>query len=116
MSVVLIHRDNCRLCESKKVELVVKLKPIPPQEKYVDNAELARQIDVYPVDLYMCTECGHVQQLDVLDSETLWEGYTYFSGKAKGMVEHFEQFFSKVVDDYSPKLNSLVIDVGSNDG
>ena len=116
MSVVLIHRETCRLCESSDVELVVKLKPIPPQEKYVDSAALARQIDLYPVDLYMCQECGHVQQLDVLDSETLWEGYTYFSGKAKGMVEHFNLFSSKVLNDYNPEKNSLVIDVGSNDG
>jgi hypothetical protein len=116
VGVVLIHRETCRLCDSKDVKLVVKLKPIPPQEKYLESLALAKEIDVYPVDLYMCQECGHVQQLDVLDSETLWEGYTYFSGKAKGMVKHFNQFSSKVIDNYKPKSNSLVIDIGSNDG
>lgn len=116
MSVVLIHRETCRLCESNDLELVVKLKPIPPQENYVDSAALAREIGTYPVDLYMCTECGHVQQLDVLDSETLWEGYTYFSGKAKGMIDHFNDFSSRVLNEYQPRKNTLVIDIGSNDG
>lgn len=116
MSVVLIHRETCRLCESNRLQLVVKLKPIPPQENYVDSAQSAREIGTYPVDLYMCTDCGHVQQLDILDSETLWEGYTYFSGKAKGMIDHFNDFCSGVIREYQTPKNSLVIDVGSNDG
>ena len=51
--------------DSKNIELVVKLEPIPPQEKYVETSELAKKIDVFPVDLYMCLDCGHVQQLDI---------------------------------------------------
>lgn len=116
MSIVLVHRETCRLCDSNNLELVVKLKPIPPQENYAVSPELAREIGTYPVDLYMCVECGHVQQLDVLDSETLWEGYTYFSGKAKGMVDHFNDFSAQVIHEYQPEKNDLVIDIGSNDG
>lgn len=116
MKVKLHHRENCRLCDSKNIELVVKLEPIPPQEKYVETSELAKKIDVFPVDLYMCLDCGHVQQLDILDSDTLWDGYTYLSGKAKGMVEHFSEVSSDVIETYEPSPNSLVIDVGSNDG
>ena len=115
MKTVLVHRDNCRLCQSRNVKLVVKLAPIPLAEKYSSTAD-AKGADTYPIDLYMCEDCGHVQVLDVIDSDTLWDDYTYHSGQTKGIVEHFEQVAEKVVSRYRPATGSLVIDVGSNDG
>jgi SAM-dependent methyltransferase len=95
---------------------VVKLEPIPLSENYSDDAESGKRAARYPVDLYMCTDCGHVQQLDVVDPKILWEGYTYFSGGAKGIPEHFREVTAKIIDTYRPSAGSLVIDVGSNDG
>ncbi len=116
MTVKLAHRETCRLCESKDVELVVKLDPIPLSENYCTDSETGKQAARYPVDLYMCAACGHVQQLDVVDSKSLWESYTYYSGEAKGMPEHFEQVAAKISATYQPPAGSLVIDIGSNDG
>jgi SAM-dependent methyltransferase len=115
MKATLIHRDNCRLCGSKKIQLVVKLAPIPLAEKYTTTAD-AKGADAFPIDLYMCLDCGHVQVLDVIDSDTLWDDYTYHSGQTKGIVEHFEQVADKLVSKVRPAAGSLVIDVGSNDG
>jgi SAM-dependent methyltransferase len=104
------------LCDSAKVELVVKLEPIPLSEQYATNSETAKKTARYPVDLYMCPDCGHVQQLDVVDSKSLWENYTYYSGEAKGMPEHFENVASRIISTYQPPAGSLAIDIGSNDG
>jgi SAM-dependent methyltransferase len=109
------HRDTCRLCLSSDVELVVKLAPIPLAEKY-STTPSAGEAEVFPIDLYMCLACGHVQVLDVIDSETLWDDYTYHSAQTKGIVEHFEQVAEEVVTKNRPAAGSLVIDVGSNDG
>jgi len=57
-----------------------------------------------------------VQQLDIVDSKSLWENYTYYSGEAKGMPEHFEKVAANIRDTYQPSGGSLVVDVGSNDG
>ena len=116
MTANVLHRRTCRLCDSKDVELVVKLDPIPLSENYCADAESGKNAARYPVDLYMCTACGHVQQLDVVDSKSLWEGYTYYSGEAKGMPEHFEQVAANIRQTYHPPAGSLVIDIGSNDG
>lgn len=110
------HRSTCRLCESPRVELVVKLEPIPLSENYCPDAETGLAAARYPVDLYMCADCGHVQQLDVVDSKSLWDGYTYQSKDAGGMPEHFNQIARKLIDSYTPSGGSLVIDIGSNDG
>lgn len=116
MTVSVTHRETCRLCDSRNVELVVKLQPIPLAERYAASRQAAQSAEVYPVDLYMCVDCGHVQQLDVIDTQSLWEEYTYYSGQAKGMVEHFAQVSAKIRSTYGLPADALVVDVGSNDG
>jgi SAM-dependent methyltransferase len=64
----------------------------------------------------MCADCGHVQHLDVVDSSQLWDSYSYFSGEAKGIPEHFAQIVAKIGQTYQPPAGSLVVDIGSNDG
>jgi len=110
------HRSTCRLCDSPRVELVVDLQPIPLSEAYTADRDLARRAPRYPVDVYMCADCGHVQQLDIIDSTNLWDSYSYFSGNAKGMPEHFEQVAHDALAAHRPPANGLVIDIGSNDG
>lgn len=110
------HRSTCRLCNSPNVELAVKLDPIPLAENYTLTREEARETPCFPVDLYMCADCGHVQQLDVVDADYLWSKYTYFSGAAKGMPEHFEEVAARIMKEFPLPENSLVVDIGSNDG
>ncbi len=80
MNIVVTHRDTCRLCDSTKVELVVSLAPTPVAEKYVTKDELGQEQPRYPLDLYLCRDCGHVQMLDVIDPKFLFANYTYQSG------------------------------------
>jgi SAM-dependent methyltransferase len=116
VTVTVFHRESCRLCDSHKVERVLKLEPIPLSENYTADAEAGRRAARYPVDVYMCADCGHVHQLDVIDSKSLWENYTYYSGEAKGMLAHFADVAAKLMQRYRPAAGSLAIDIGSNDG
>lgn len=116
MSIHFTHRDICRLCESPNVKLVVNLQPIPLSEGYALDAETALAAERFPVDVYMCQDCGHVQQLDVIDPGSLWDSYTYVSGEAKGMPEHFHAVSLKILDRVNLEAGSLVVDIGSNDG
>jgi SAM-dependent methyltransferase len=110
------HRNTCRLCDSAKVEIVVELAPVPLAEKYVTKDQLNQKPELYPVDLYMCRDCGHVQILDVIDPQFLWQDYTYHSGQTRGIVEHFEKVADQVTGRFRPPASGLVIDIGSNDG
>lgn len=111
-----IHQSNCRLCHGTNVELVVKLDPVPLAEKYTTDRHTPDENGVFPTDLYLCRDCGHVQILDIIDSDKLWDDYTYHSAQTRGIVEHFETVADQVVHQRQPKPGSLVIDVGSNDG
>ena len=54
--------------------------------------------------------------MDVIDPKELWSGYTYFSSQTKGIVEHLNSIARTLIEVYNPPKNSLVIDIGSNDG
>jgi SAM-dependent methyltransferase len=116
MCAAVTRRTTCRLCNSPDVELIVDLEPIPLSEAYSTDRDAARNAPRYPIDVYMCAACGHVQQLDVIDSDTLWDSYTYYSGQAKGMPEHFAEMAERFRAKARPPSGALVVDIGSNDG
>lgn len=116
MKATVTRRLTCRLCDSRNIERVVELEPIPLSENYVTDRTLAANAKRFAIDVYMCADCGHVQQLDIIDSKELWESYTYFSGDAKGMPEHFQQMANRIIVRSNPPAGALVIDIGSNDG
>ncbi|QTH72916.1 methyltransferase domain-containing protein [Pseudoalteromonas xiamenensis] len=108
------HRDTCRLCLSEKIKLAIPFSPTPIAEKY--TKEPTQATPLFPVDLYMCEQCGHVQILDVIDPEYLWSDYTYHSGQTQGIVKHFEEVSAHVIDHFGPFHKQFALDVGSNDG
>lgn len=113
----IFHRKTCRLCESPKVELAVPLAPIPLVDNYTATANPAEKDEVYPVDLYMCVDCGHVQVLDVVSSDSLWsDDFTFHSGQVQAIVDHLDECAETVVRRHSPAPGGLVVDIGSNDG
>jgi len=116
MSVTVTRRDTCRLCDSEKVKLVVNLNPVPLAEKYTSTPEEAKEAPRFPIDLYMCQSCNHVQLLDVINSKNLWEDYTYHSGQTQGIVQHFKEVSEKIIHKFHPTAGGLVVDIGSNDG
>src|SRR3546814_76521 len=87
MSGPVHHRDTCRLCDSTNMHRVVELEQIPLSEGYTLDPESALKAPRYPIDVHMCGDCGHVQQSDVIDTEVLWDSYTYISGDAQGVHE-----------------------------
>jgi SAM-dependent methyltransferase len=116
MKIKVSHRNKCRLCDGGKLELVVPLAPTPVAEKYVTREELDQETPVYPLDLHLCLDCGHVQLLDVVDPEFLFDDYTYESGSTKQIVQHFDRTVEAACARYRLAPDSLVVDVGSNDG
>lgn len=110
------RRDNCRLCNSKNLELVVHLAPTPIADDYV-TAERIRDIqEAYPLDLFFCHACGHVQLLDVVDPEILFRNYTYVTSVSLGLVEHFRRYADNALNRFSPQSGALAVEIGSNDG
>jgi SAM-dependent methyltransferase len=116
MSTNLHHRTNCRLCDSAELELVMPLAPSPIADGYVTADELGTPQTLYPLDVYLCRACGHVQLLDVVDPEVLFRDYIYHTADSPGLVEHFRRYAVDLLERFAPPAEALAVDIGSNDG
>lgn len=111
------RRDGCRLCNSNKVEPVLKLNPTPLANAFIKESRLGIEQAKFPLDIYFCSDCTHVQLLDVINPNVLFEHYVYVSGTSPVFVEHFEQYAKSILCRFGiGKSNNLVVDIGSNDG
>lgn len=116
MSDLCHRRSTCRLCGGSDLTEVLSLAPTPPANAFVPADKLDENQETFPLDLFFCEGCGHVQLLDVVDPRVLFENYVYVSGTSPVFVKHFEDYAHFVVDAYRPDTAKLVLDIGSNDG
>ena len=110
------RRNTCRLCNQTNLKLAFSLEPTPPANAFVDKQKTTINQDCYPLDIFFCEDCNHVQLLDVVDSSILFEDYVYVSGTSPVFVKHFEEYANFLINNYLENKKSLVIDIGSNDG
>ena len=110
------RRDRCRLCRGAKLTKVLALTPTPPANAFVTADELAAPQETFPLDVWLCDGCGHVQLLDVVDPRILYAHYVYVSGTSPVFVRHFEQYAQYVRGTFGTPSGSLAVDIGSNDG
>jgi len=113
-----LHRRNqaCRLCGSRDIELVLALTATPPANAFVPPERLAEPQPVFPLDVHLCRDCGHLQLVDIVDPEYLFGHYVYTSGAAPVMVAHLRSYAQSVIGRFRPGASDLVVEAGSNDG
>ena len=110
------RRDSCQLCGSKSISLILSLAPTPLANAFIPESELDKKQAYFPLDVFQCKDCHHVQLVDVVDPSVLFENYVYISGTSPAFVKHFEDYAAKICDQFEPSPGSLVVDIGSNDG
>ena len=96
--------------------MVLSLAPTPPANAFVGEHQLSDPQPSFPLDVFFCGDCHHVQLLDVVDPAVLFENYVYVSGTSPVFVKHFRDYAEAVIGAYAPEPGSLVFDIGSNDG
>ena len=92
MSELCKRRNTCRLCNKANLKLAFSLEPTPPANAFVSKQKILINQDCYPLDVFFCKDCKHVQLLDVVDSKILFEDYVYVSGTSPVFVKHFEEY------------------------
>ena len=109
-------RNNCRLCKSKNLKVVLKLTPTPPADSYVPANQLDKSQPAIPLDLYLCGNCGHTQIGHVINAREVYLNYIYETASTLGLGDHFERCANEVMSRYKPSKDRLALDIGSNDG
>ena len=98
------------------MSLAFSLTPTPPANAFIEKELLDKSQETYPLDLCQCKSCGHIQLIDVVSPEILFKNYLYVSGTSDVFIQHFKNYAYETISEYKIKENSLVIDIGSNDG
>ena len=110
------RRTSCRLCGATRLTLSFALTPTPPANAFVCADELDQAQPTYPLELFLCDECGHLQLLDVVNARLLFENYVYVSGTSPKFVDHFREYAAEVAAQQQLARGDLVVEIGSNDG
>jgi SAM-dependent methyltransferase len=116
MSATHYRRETCRLCGSRNLEIALHYVPTPPADAYLSTAHRDVVQEVFPLDLYLCRDCGFAQLCDVIRADSIYVDYIYETKSSLGLVEHFQRYANAVVDSIEPPPGALVVDLGSNDG
>ena len=79
--------------------------------------DLRPEAERYPLTLVRCGDCGLVQLSDPLPSETTFpDSYPYRSRMTGELVENFRRLAKAATGYCGLRDDSLVVDIGSNDG
>jgi SAM-dependent methyltransferase len=105
------------MCGSSSLDKAFSLTATPPGNDFLTLDELGRNEPVYPLDLYFCKECHHVQLGHVVDPKILYQkNYSYVSSTSSLFVEHLKVYADDMIDRFNLEVGDLVADIGSNDG
>jgi SAM-dependent methyltransferase len=110
------RRRDCRLCESRDLVSAVRLADSPVADAYVPESRSQEPQEFFPLELFLCQGCGHVQLLDVVDPLVLFGDYVYTTSVSRALVEHFRSYADEVVREGALGSRDLAVDIGSNDG
>lgn len=107
-------KTKCRVSDSDNLINVVSLGLSPLANNLINEKD--EQTDFYPLDLVYCPESHNVQLNYVVEPEKMFKNYLYVSSTTKTFREHFEKAALSYIENFELDSNSLVIDIGSNDG
>lgn len=109
--------DRCRMCKNTNITKFLDLGFSPPSDNFLTEDELNCQEIHYPLNVYVCNDCGLFQLGYVVPRELMFnENYPYESSMTKTGREHFISMGIEICKKFNLLPDSLVIDVGSNVG
>ena len=88
----------------------------PLANSYVRPEQLDAQEPVYPLDLYVCEDCGMCHIEVVATSEDIFSDYAYFSSFSTTWLEHAAHYVEKITARLGLGADSHVVEIASNDG
>jgi SAM-dependent methyltransferase len=116
MSQPVSRRSACRLCGGHDVRLALPMQPSPIGDAFVDADKKDLPQPLFPLDLYQCAACGHVQNLDVVNPDLLFREYLFVTSSSGGLKAHFRKYADDVAASFKLPSGSLLVEIGSNDG
>src|SRR6266403_1898499 len=98
---------KCRICNSKKLELIFSLGKQPLANNLLDSVK--GKDKTYPLELVQCTKCGLIQLNYIVPKEKLFDNYFYIPSASQTYLAHFDKMSESLIKDLEMKKRSLVV-------
>lgn len=108
------YKTFCRVCDSNRLYTYLSL-GISPLANNLLNSKY-EDYPSYPLELNLCQDCYNTQLSIAVPKEEMFSSYLYLSSTSESFQNHFENFAIKIKKSQNLNTNSLVVDIGSNDG
>ncbi|MEI6142865.1 MAG: class I SAM-dependent methyltransferase [Mariniphaga sp.] len=108
---------NCRHCNNLLTHVFCDLQTCPPSNAMVKPEFINYPETYFPLKVFVCEKCWLVQIDELEKAEAIFnEEYTYFSSYSKTLLKHSKEYTDYMINRFGFTLESLVVEVGSNDG
>lgn len=115
--MVMQARTHCRACGAHALRPFVSLGRSPLAEALLDAQSVAKPEPHFPLDVGFCTDCTLVQVLqDIPPAQLFVDNYLHFSSFSDTVLTHARTHVTSLIERLKLDEQSLVIEVGSNDG
>ena len=103
------------ICSGSNLERIMDLGDQPNGNYFPTHAELDSE-PTFPFAMAVCQDCWEVQIEEFPSVELMFSNHPYVTGVNMPVVSHFEQMAEDAIRKFDIPKNSLVIDIGANDG
>lgn len=111
-----ISKITCLCCKSINTEKVLKLVDSPLTDAYTKSKDSSLNKKKYPLELYLCENCSHLQLGLQVPPEDSYTEYLYNSKVTPGLNKSFLEY-AETLQERNVKKNQIdLLDIGSNDG
>lgn len=108
---------QCRMCRSKKLIPVVRIRPQFIASTFVKTNKNNPKAKIkIPMTVMLCQKCGLVQLKETVEPTLLYENYFYRSNVSNTMRRDLEDVVHDVLGRVKLKKGDAVLDIGCNDG
>ena len=104
----------CRASNSDNLKPVISL-GMSPLANNLLNSEYDKD-ELYPLEMMYCPYSHNCQLSYVVPAEKMFNHYLYVSSTTKSFRKHFQDAAEKYIKEFNLTSDSLVVDIGSNDG
>lgn len=107
---------TCLVCHSAAVDAFLDLNQTALANKFLRPEETNATEAAYPLRVGFCQDCNHVQLMERVPPQAMFDDYLYISSMSDTLVAHLQGLAETVSSRFALTDDDLVVDVGCNDG
>lgn len=109
-------RRSCPMCGSSEAHIVLELPSTPLGDRYSITASDATSLICYPLQVSRCDSCGHCYIPILTEPDESYQHYLFQSSQSPGLPDSFREIVEDLIIRHKLDYESLIIDIGANDG